>query len=380
MYWVQLDHQVLKFDLAIFNVQKIYFIHAVQIICNKFILNFQVATRHLISKLPFNSTVLEKCQYLDPRKRQESGSLDAISSLATELILPLKGVLSNIFPGCASEEEVIDGIKTEWREYQMEFFPENYFVASSVNSSGRKQVSYWEHAFNVAGITNESNNDDAVPSLDVDALIISLEKKVLKDGSCKFPKLCQLFKMMASIPHGNSAPENGFSINKRMIQLHGTSIQTETIEAIRLVKDTILCYGSRFDIPMTKALTESVKLSHSRYQADLKHKRELKEAEERKVAEKIQAAKEEEQRKQEQSKKNEEKSTLQASLQQLDNGILVADNLIESGNEELKALLLKKTATKKQLQTCQSKIETGVKRRKELVEQKEVIGKRMKEI
>ena len=52
-----------------------------------------------------------------------------------------------------------------------------------------------------------------------------------------------------------------------MIQVHGTSIQTETIEAIRLVKDTILSYGSRFDIPMTKRLFESVKLSHSRYEA-----------------------------------------------------------------------------------------------------------------
>ena len=195
---------------------------------------------------------------------------------------PLKSVLRKLFPGCSSKEDVVDGIKTEWREYQTEVIPDNHFMISNGETSGRKQVSYWEHAFEVAGIAGDEIPDgDDGKTFDVDCLILSLEKKMLVDGSIKYPKICQLFKIMASIPHGNSAPENGFSINKNMIQLHGTSIQTETIEALRLVKDTILSHGSRFDVPMNKGLFESVALAHSRYQDDLKHKRALIEAEEK---------------------------------------------------------------------------------------------------
>lgn len=332
-------------------------------------------------KLPINSSILEKCKFLDPRKRHESGSLNTIASLVAELCTPLKGVLGKLFPGCSSKEDVVDGIKTEWREYQTEVIPDNYFMVSNGVTSGWKQVSYWEYAFEVAGIAGDENPDcDDGQTFDVDCLILSLENKMLVDGSIKYPKICQLFKIMASIPHGNSAPENGFSINKSMIQLHGTSIQTETIEALRLVKDTILTHGSRFDVPMNTGLFESVALSHSRYQADLKHKRELKKAEEKELEGRKKMADEEEKRKNEEAQKNEEKRTLQATLQQLENGISVADSLIENGNDEFRALLLRKSSGRKELQTCQSKIETGVKRRKDLVDQKTVIEKRMKEL
>ena len=66
-----------------------------------------------------------------------------------------------------------------------------------------------------------------------------------------------------------------------MIQLHGTSIGPDTIEALRFVKDSILSYGSILDIPITTFLLQAAKLAHSRHQADLKVKRKLKEDEEK---------------------------------------------------------------------------------------------------
>ena len=146
----------------------------------------------------------------------------------------------------------------------MEVIPESYYIMSTKDDApnGRCQVSYWEKAFQLAGLPEISNTNNHCNSSDIDALIMSLRTKVLNDsGSLKFPLLTSLFKVVASVSHGNSAPENGFCINKYLIQLHGGSVVPDTIEAWRFVKDTILSYGSIIDIPITKSLLESAKLA-----------------------------------------------------------------------------------------------------------------------
>ena len=55
-----------------------------------------------------------------------------------------------------------------------------------------------------------------------------------------------------SFSHGNIAPENGFLINKLMLEIHGSSLKKETTERIRIVKDSILNYESILDIPVTR--------------------------------------------------------------------------------------------------------------------------------
>ena len=119
-------------------------------------------------------------------------------------------------------------------------------------------------------------------SFDIDTLINSFETKILNDsGSPKFPIITSLFKVVSSLSHGSSGPENGFSINKHIFQLHGTSLDLDTIEALRFVKDTILSFGPILDIPITKSFIQSVKLAHSCYISDLEAKRRLKEEEEK---------------------------------------------------------------------------------------------------
>ena len=139
------------------------------------------------------------------------------------------------------------------------------------------QPSYWEKAFQIADLPPVPTNRN--PGLDLDMLINSLKDIVDDSGLPKFPLIVSLFQAVASISHGNSAPESGFSINKYMLQLHGNSLAPDTIEALRFVKDTILSYGGFLEVPVTKPLLESAKLAYSPYNADLEAKRKLQEKE-----------------------------------------------------------------------------------------------------
>ena len=60
----------------------------------------------------------------------------------------------------------------------------------------------------------------------------------------KYPQLFALVKCVLSLSHGNSVPESGFSINKSMLEVHGHSLGEDMLEALRVVKDTIVNSGS----------------------------------------------------------------------------------------------------------------------------------------
>nr|XP_047123684.1 uncharacterized protein LOC124806649 [Hydra vulgaris] len=222
----------------------------------------------------------------------------------------------------------------------MEFLPECYYKCSKeLVSIGRNQTSYWEKAFQLAGLPIVSK---LLCSFDIDTLINSFETKILNDsGSPKFPNITSLFKVVSSLSHGNSAPENGFSINKHIIQLHGTSLDPETIEALRFVKDTILSFGSILDIPITKLFIQSVKFAHSSYKADLEAKHRLKEEDKHLKTKETEEAKQH-------VLKNEKEAVLE-SIQQIKN-LSVADDLVFEGNSDLKKCLLQKNSTKNELQ------------------------------
>ena len=48
----------------------------------------------------------------------------------------------------------------------------------------------------------------------------------------KFKHLASLANFVLSLSHGNAAPERGFSLNKKLLDIHGTTIQDETITAL----------------------------------------------------------------------------------------------------------------------------------------------------
>ena len=109
-----------------------------------------------------------------------------------------------------------------------------------------------------------------------------LQKLNSSDGQPKYPFLVSLFKLVLSISHGISAPENGFSINKAMLDIHGYSLGESLIEALRFVKDSILKHSSILDIPITSSLLDDVKDSRKQYMVDLEAQRAIEKEEEAK--------------------------------------------------------------------------------------------------
>ena len=204
---------------------------------------YQSFVSHLRLKLPWQSTILRNAIFLDPAKKVDKRSLNAITNLRKEMCKPLEGVLRKIFPTCSTTDEVCDQICNEWRMYQIHFLAEtSYNNEANETTQGRCQISYWENAFELAGLPF---NSDFTCKVDIDTLIVSHEKEIVDDArSPKFPSIASLFKIVSSFSHANSALENGFSINKYLIQKHGTALNSDTIEALRFVKNTILSYGN----------------------------------------------------------------------------------------------------------------------------------------
>ena len=109
--------------------------------------------------------------------------------------------------------------------------------------------------------------------------VLHLEKLKGSDGKPKYSFLVLLFKVILSISHGNSAPENGFCINKAMLDVHGHSLGESTIEALCFVKDALLQYPSILDIPITRSLIDNVKDARKRYMANLGSIRKIEQEE-----------------------------------------------------------------------------------------------------
>ena len=98
-----------------------------------------------------------------------------------------------------------------------------------------------------------------LPKCDMVKFVLHLEKVMGSDCKPKYAFLVSLFQVILLISHGNSAPENGFSINKAMLDFHGNSMDESTIEALRFVKGALLQYPSILDIPIRRSLINNVK-------------------------------------------------------------------------------------------------------------------------
>ena len=79
-------------------------------------------------------------------------------------------------------------------------------------------------------------------------------------------------------------------------------------------------------------------------------------------------------------KSQDELAEIKSKLQQITDGLTVANDIVKEGNDELKECLSHKTSTRKELQRAQSKIETGTKRRQELKADQKGLNKRMREL
>merc|ERR1711874_512042 len=85
------------------------------------------------------------------------------------------------------------------------------------------------------------------------------------EGRKRFPQLAALVKSILTLSHGNAGPVQGFSINKAIIDSHGSSLSEDMIISLRRVKHRILQVGGILKFPITRPLLESVQSSYTRY-------------------------------------------------------------------------------------------------------------------
>ena len=88
------------------------------------------------------------------------------------------------------------------------------------------------------------------------------------DREC-FPQLSAFIKVVPTLSHGNAGPEQGLSINKSIIDCHGTRLGEDLLIALRRIKHHLLQVGGPDNFHVTRPLLESVKLSRSRYEVEL---------------------------------------------------------------------------------------------------------------
>ena len=81
-----------------------------------------------------------------------------------------------------------------------------------------------------------------------------------------FPKLAPFVKANLTLSHGKTGAEQGFSINKAIIDAHGTRIGEDVIIALRRIKHRLLLVRGVLKFEITRALIESLKLSRSKYE------------------------------------------------------------------------------------------------------------------
>ena len=214
---------------------------------------YRKTTEYLKSMLPFNSFI-QNSSFVNPENRNVNDSLVGISNLAQMITSALPNVWTVVFPKKSdlTGEEVCDNLRTEWRLYQTESIPESsYQPVVEPKIFSRKQNSYWEVAFHLAEVDHISKE---LPTCDMERFVLYLQQLTSSDGKPKYSFLVSLFKLVLSVSHGNSAPKNGFSINKAMLDIHGYSLGESTMEALRFAKDAILKHSSILDIPITRSL------------------------------------------------------------------------------------------------------------------------------
>lgn len=178
-------------------------------------------------------------------------------------------------------------------------------------------------------------------------------------------------KCILVLSHGNADPERGFSINKRLIDIHGPNIQEETIEAVRLVKDFLIQLGGLENLVINKQLIQMCSDAHLRYKSeqDLKRKQEEKEQAEKEKAKREEATA---------IKKREKSDEIASEIKLLKTAISVAEQSVTEGNLEFQACMRCTSLNRKKLEQAQAKIDMGLKRQSSLELELAVLEKRKK--
>ena len=325
-------------------------------------INFYLsATTHLLDRLPFNVPVIKHAQYLHPCRRNDSGATNAISNMALIITSVVSNKLPELFDmkGHATKEEVCDKIRMQWMEYQGEELKDDWYKKTENNEgvSRDKCQIYWPQALQDCGL-----KPTQLPSSykRIDHFWSKIGALHNEHGVVKYPQLFSLIRIVLSLSHGNAYPEQGFSINKQLMESHGYATGSKTIASLRMVKDKLYRVGGVLNLPLTVELFHSVKSARAKYFADMEQEKLAAEtAKKQELLKKhVETTK----------KSNKEKADeIAAELERLECDIQVADAIIQEGNEQLQKLISSKNLNRKELQSAQSKLDIGLQRKRKCV-------------
>ena len=124
------------------------------------------AVTYLQYNLLFKVSLIKHDWYLHTEKKSDSNSTSAISNLCFTVRNCLKNVIQNVFALNQGElfEELCDKIRTQWKIYQCESIPLEFFQkpeSLSATESKSTPNSYWKaafHAFRIETTKDETTN------------------------------------------------------------------------------------------------------------------------------------------------------------------------------------------------------------------------------
>ena len=172
-----------------------------------------------------------------------------------------------------TSEEICDKIQTQWMRFQMEPLQDEWFknpleqIDSGTSDCSTTQQSHWPQVFSNCGLqpackhSTFSKRDDNFWSK-----IGSLTDEL---GNLEYPKLYALVQAILSLSYGNAYPDQGFSIDKQLLQSHGLVIKEKSIVSLQLLKDELIRAGGVLKFLCTMELINSVKNACVKYFADM---------------------------------------------------------------------------------------------------------------
>ena len=175
---------------------------------------------------------------------------------------------------------------------------------------------------------------------------------------------------VCTLSHRNADSERGFSTNKHMFSVHGTSTDQKTIEALRLVKDDKNLHGGVSKIKVCKDIIKRCSMARGRYEEDLKAQRALKKDEE-------EAKKEKTEKEEARQKRILLESELRNVLERTNKNLKLSNELLKDRESELESLAKAEKVDKKKLLSAGAKRSTSLKRCAELQSEKDQLSEKL---
>ena len=226
--------------------------------------------------------------------------------------------------------------------------PKEWYTIETVNAKKERvqHQSYWKKA--ERSWLEILPKEDELKSIRIDSFWSRVFELKNDDGRLRFPQLAALVKSVLTLSHGNAGPEQGFSVNKSILDAHGTRLGEDILVALRRIKHRIIQVGGALNFKITQPLLDEVKLSRSRYEEELK------------INEQIHSN---DSKRNETQKRNELVDT-ENKIKDLERGIEVAYKAINDGSVKLNHDLKSKPLNQEKLNYDNEIIQMGLQRKK----------------